>query len=130
MFCCCQRRGKGEGGAWGHMVCLLVGGVESNPGPREDFQLRPEILQWVLTQTGWPAPGVDAFAAPHNALLPHFWDEQVDALQQCGCNPQPVWCNPPFHLMGPLCRKLRLEGGGTPSCFAQHGRLAWPACRG
>ena len=51
---------------------LLEAGVEPNPGPREDFQLRPELLEWVSSTTGWPRPAVDGFAVTHNALCTVF----------------------------------------------------------
>ena len=92
VLCVSSKSGRGQrAGLGAHGLPLLCAGIEPNPGPREDFQLRPDILHWVLTQTGWPVPTVDAFAAPHNTLLPDFWDESVDALSQCWRRGAPVW---------------------------------------
>ena len=89
---------------------LLGTGVEPNPGPREDFQFRPELLVWLLSVTGWPQPAVDGFAASHNALCAVFWDEATDAFTQPWLRESPVWVNPPFHLLGVVVRHIRVHG--------------------
>ena len=89
---------------------LVEAGVEPNPGPREDFQFRPEILKWLLSTTGWPRPAVDGFAATHNALCTVFWDETTDAFTQPWLREFPVWVNPPFHLLGVVVRHIRAHG--------------------
>lgn len=47
---------------------------------------------------------VDACASSLNALLPHFWTEEDDALQQDWTN-EIVFCNPPFRCIGPFLAK-------------------------
>jgi phage N-6-adenine-methyltransferase len=37
----------------------------------------------------------DAAASAQNALAPHFWDEQEDALKQDWAGRR-IWCNPPY----------------------------------
>jgi site-specific DNA-methyltransferase (adenine-specific) len=37
----------------------------------------------------------DAAASADNALCPHFWDEQADALKQDWAGRR-IWCNPPY----------------------------------
>ena len=91
-------------------VQLLRTGVEANPGPREDFQLRPSVLEDLLRDKGWPRPTVDAVASSHNALCPVFWDEAIDALSMPWLRVSPVWVNPPFHLLGPVVRHIRRFG--------------------
>ena len=89
---------------------LVEAGVEPNPGPREDFQLRPELLRWLVSTTGWPQPLVDGFAASHNALCSVFWDNTTDAFTQPWLRESPVWINPPFHLLGVVVRHIRKYG--------------------
>ena len=81
-------------------------GIESNTGPREDFMLRPEVMWQVVRERNWPAPEIDAFASPHNNLLPLFWTEREDALQQGWLRDSPLWMNPPFYLLMAVLRKL------------------------
>ena len=91
-------------------VLLLRTGVEANPGPREDFQLRPSVLEDLLRDKGWPRPTVDAFASGHNALCPVFWDEATDALSMRWLCGSPIWANPPFYLLGAVVRHIRRFG--------------------
>ena len=37
----------------------------------------------------------DAAASAENALAPHFWDEQADALKHDWAGRR-IWCNPPY----------------------------------
>jgi hypothetical protein len=68
--------------------------------------LRPEVMWQVVRERNWPAPEIDAFASPHNNLLPLFWTEREDALQQGWLRDSPLWMNPPFYLLMAVLRKL------------------------
>jgi hypothetical protein len=54
---------------------------------------------------------VDAFAAPHNALIPRHWSEDDDAFRHTWYGLMPIWANPPFNAYGRIWVKISTEGG-------------------
>ena len=107
---------RGWPAALRHLLLLQAGDVEPNPGPTDDWQLRPELFRSVVQDfqgMGCPQPYVDAFAAPHNALLPRFWTREDDAFRHCWWALLPIWANPPFDvaLFGLIRDKILQEGG-------------------
>ena len=100
------------------IVSLLQDGdVESNPGPTgppgytEDYQLSPDIFRDVPRLLNCPHPWVDAFAAPHNCLIPTYWSANHSAFDRNwrSCL-LPIWANPPFSLLHRVLAKIRTEG--------------------
>ena len=107
---------KGWSAAPSRLLLLQDGDVEPNPGPTDDYQLRPEIFRSVVAAfrgMGCPQPYVDAFAAPHNALLPRFWTREDDAFRHCWWALLPIWANPPSDaaMFGRIRDKILQEGG-------------------
>jgi phage N-6-adenine-methyltransferase len=47
---------------------------------------------------------VDAAASAENALLPRYWDQEQDALEQ-DWSQEIVWCNPPYSRPAPFLVK-------------------------
>jgi phage N-6-adenine-methyltransferase len=47
---------------------------------------------------------VDAAANAENALVPRYWDQGQDALQQ-DWSQETVWCNPPYSRPAPFLKK-------------------------
>jgi phage N-6-adenine-methyltransferase len=60
---------------------------------RHDWRT-PKAFFESVTQEFGPLD-TDAAASAENALCPHFWDEQADALRQ-DWNGKHIWCNPPY----------------------------------
>jgi hypothetical protein len=103
--------------------------------PQHEWTVRPEVLaglesRWSLRHT------VDAFAAPHAALLPRFWTrfphpaaEETNALVQSWSREEP-WCAPPPYLLPAVLHKVMTEGvTATVVCpLAPHARW-WPLAR-
>lgn len=47
---------------------------------------------------------MDGAANAGNALLPRYWDQDQDGLQQ-DWSQENVWCNPPYSRPGPFLKK-------------------------
>ena len=90
---------------------MTCGDVEANPGPpRDDYQVRPDLIPSILAALQAPTPLVDLFSQDHNRLFgpsPGGPDAFRASWRQLG----PLWANPPFHLLAHVASKLEMEGG-------------------
>jgi len=85
----------------------------------EDYKLEPRLFNRALKYLGMSTPKWDLFAARHNACARKYYAEQedggpglqgVNSLGQSWVDLEgPIWCNPPFSLMGEVLKKIRRE---------------------
>jgi len=77
---------------------------------RADWRLSPRVWRAAVRWFGQGTPIIDLFASAANRQVPAYIDRTQNALH----HPWPprdglLYANPPFHLVGPLLRRLRWE---------------------
>ena len=84
---------------------------------RHDWRTPKSFFESVTREFG--QFDTDAAASADNALCPHFWDEQADALKQDWAG-RKIWCNPPYgKYTKDWLNRMILHNNGIALTFAR-----------